>query len=172
MPYRISTILKKPAQGILFYLFAGILAITLLKWFAEMARPDRSSRQQPLAGALRAGAREFDEYRDRIVIGQPRATVASHTNNNALELIATVRNDTGRVIKGLEVRGSVVDHEGRPVSERIAVIIPTQQTVIEPNEEINARLLLEDIRPEATRASVRLEVTGVLWERTNQRGEY
>jgi len=47
-------------------------------------------------------------------------------------------------------------HEGRPVSDRIAVIIPTQQTTIEPNEEINARLLLEIARPEAIHAGVRV----------------
>jgi hypothetical protein len=172
MSYRKPTIVKEPALGMLLYLFVGLLAITLWKGFAELARHEQSSQQQPLAGALRAGALEFDEYRDRIVIGQPQATVASHANSGiALELIATVRNDTARVIKGLEVRGSVVDHEGRSMSERVAVIIPTQQTAIEPNEEINARLLLEGVSPEATRAGVRMEVTGVVLERTNQGGK-
>ena len=149
----------------LLYLFIGLLAITLWKWFAELARHERSSREQPLAGALRAGSLEFDEYRERIVIGQPQATVASTTATGpAMVLTAAVRNDTGRVIKGLEVRGTVVDRQGGVVSEPVTVIIPTQQTAIEPNEAIRARLLLEGLRPETTHASVRVEVTGVIFE--------
>jgi hypothetical protein len=99
------------------------------------------------------------------VIGQPRVTVAPHAASGpALELIASVRNDTGRVIKGLEMRGTVVGPEGRPVSDRVAVIIPTQQTAIEPNEEINARLLVENDRPKANHTGVRVEVTGLIFD--------
>jgi hypothetical protein len=146
-------------------MFAGLLAITLWMGFAELARHKQSSREQPLAGALRAGAQEFDEYRARIVIGQPQAMAASYTAScPALELTAVVHNNTGRVIKGLEVRATVVDQQGGAVNEWIAVIIPTQQTAIEPNEEINARLLLEGYRPEATHESVRVEVTGVIFD--------
>ncbi len=149
----------------LLYLFIGLLAITLWKGFAELARHEQSSREQPLAGAMRVGALEFDEYRERIVIEQPQAIVASPAAGDpALELTAMVRNDTGRVIKGLEVRGTVVDRQGVAVSERVAVIIPTQQTAIEPNEAIKARLLLECLRPEPTHAGVRLEVTGVIFD--------
>ena len=75
-----------------------------------------------------------------------------------------MRNSTGRVIKGLEVRGTVIDSQGGPLSEQVAVIIPTQQTAIEPDEAINARLLLADIRPETTLANVRVEVTGVIFD--------
>jgi hypothetical protein len=157
-------IVKEPALGIMLYLFAGLLAITLWKGFAELAVHDQSRLEQPLAGALRAGAPEFDEYREHIVIGQPQVAVVSHTASGlALELTAPVRNNTGRVIKGLEVRGAVVDPEGKTVSERIAIVIPTQQTAIEPNEDINARFLVEGVRPEATCAGVRAEVTGVIF---------
>ena len=69
-----------------------------------------------------------------------------------------------RTAKGLEVRGRVVDPQWWPVSERVAVIIPTQQTALEPNEAIKARLLLEGVRPDVTRAGVRVEVTGVIFD--------
>jgi hypothetical protein len=165
MSYRESTIVKEPTLGILIYLFAGLLAITLWKGLAELTRHEQSRQEQPLAGALRTGAAGFDEYRDRIVIEQPQVIAASPAiGDPALEFTASVRNDTGRVIKGLEVRGMVVDEQGEPVSERIAVIIPTQQTAIEPDEVINARLLLEGLRPEAAHASIRLEVTGVIFD--------
>jgi len=130
----------------------------------DQPRPSPAVEQR-LEGALRAGVLEFDEYRERIVIEPPRLMAASPaTGDPALALTASVRNDTGRVIKGLEVRGAVIDQEGGTVSERIAVIIPAQQTAIEPNEAINARLLLEGVGPEAAHADVRLEVTGVIFD--------
>jgi hypothetical protein len=165
MSYRGPTIVKGLALGILLYLFAGLLAIALWKGFSEPAGHKQSRQEQPLAGALRAGAQEFNEYRARIVIGQPRVTVAPHAASGpALELIASVRNDTGRLIRGLEMRGTVVDPEGRLVSDGVAVIIPTQQTAIEPNEEINARLLVESDRPEGNHTGVRMEVTGLIFD--------
>jgi hypothetical protein len=169
MSYRGPTIVKEPALGILLYLFAGLLAITIWKGFAELARLDRSRPspgvEQRLEGALRAGALEFDEYGARIVIEQPQAIVTRRAASDlALELTATVRNDTGRIIKGLEVCRAVVDSRGRPLSELVAVVIPTQQTAIEPNEAIKARLLLEGVGPEAAQAGVRMEVTGVIFD--------
>ena len=169
MSYRKLLIVKEPMLGMMIYLLAGLLAIVIWKGLAELARLDQSCRlpgvEQRLEGALRAGALEFDEYYERIVIEQPQAIAASPAVGDlALELIAMVRNDTGRVIKGLEVRGTLIDPQGEPVSERVAVIIPTQQTAIEPNEAIKARLLLEGVRPEPTHAGVRVEVTGVIFD--------
>lgn len=169
MSYRKLLIVKEPMLGILLYLFAGLLAVTLWKGLTELARLDQSrptsGEEQTLAGALRAGALEFDEYRERIVIEHPQAIVARRAASDlALELTATVRNDTGRIIKGLEVCGKVIDSQGSPLSELIAVVIPTQQTAIEPNEVIKARLLLEGVGPEAAQAGVRMEVTGVIFD--------
>ena len=45
---------------------------------------------------LRTGHWEFEQYRDRIMIEQPQVLAAAHTTDNlALELMASVRNDTG-----------------------------------------------------------------------------
>lgn len=169
MSYRKLLIVKEPLLGILLYLFAGLLAITLWKGFAELARLDQSrpapGLEQRLEGALRAGALEFDEYRERIVIEQPQAIVARRDASDlALELTATVRNGTGRIIKGLEVRGTAVDSQGSPLSELIAIVIPTQQTAIEPDEAIKVRLLLRGVRPEAAQADLRMGVTGVIFD--------
>jgi hypothetical protein len=169
MSYREPKIGKGPTLKIMFYLFLGLMVVALWAGLAELAKLRQPSllpdREQPLAGALRAGTPEFEQYRKRIVLGQPQALVASHSANNlALELTTSVRNETGRIIKGLELRGTVVDPQGSPVGRRVAIIIPTQQTAIEPDEAIKARLLLEDVRPEAKRAGARVEVTGVIFD--------
>jgi hypothetical protein len=162
-------IVKEPVLGILSLLLAVLLALTLREGVAEFTKPEQSrhvpGEGQRLEGALRAGALEFEQYRERIVIEQIQAIAAlPAAGDPALELTASMRNHTGRVIKGLEVRGTAIGRRGEPVSEQIAVIIPTQQTEIEPNEEIKARLLLEGFGPEAARAGVRLEVTGVIFD--------
>jgi len=155
--------------GMLFSLLAVLLAIILSQGLAEPAKLDRTRLAQAeelrLAGALRAGHWEFEQYRDRIVIEQPQARAASHpTEDLALELTAQVRNKTGRIIKGLEVRGAVFDRHGGAVSERVAVVIPAQQTAIEPDEAIRARVLLEGLCREVSPDSVRVEVTGVVFD--------
>jgi len=169
MRYQELTLTKESTLGILGLLLAILLALALREGFVKLTKPGQSHLApgaiQRLEGALRTGHGEFEQYRDRIVIEQPQALAAARTTDDlALELSASVRNHTGRVIKGLEVRGTVVGEQGELVSEQIAVIIPTQQTAIEPNEAVNARFLLEGVRPEAARASVRLEVTGVIFD--------
>jgi hypothetical protein len=169
MSHRAPLFSKYPTLGMLFSLLAVLLAIILSKGLAEPAKLDQArlapAEEQPLAGALRAGHWEFEQYRDRIVIEQPQAIAASHpTEDLALELTAHVRNKTGRVIKGLEVRGAVVDRHGGAVSERVAVVIPAQQTAIEPDESIKARVLLGGLSREVSPDGVRVEVTGVVFD--------
>lgn len=117
MSYRKLLIVKEPMLGMLIYLLAGLLAIVIWKGLAELAKLDQarlsSGEGQRLEGALRAGALEFDKYHERIVIEQPQVIAASPATGDPVpELTASVRNDTGRVIKGLEVRGTVVDPQG------------------------------------------------------------
>lgn len=45
--------------------------------------------------------------------------------------------------------------------EHSFVIIPARQTALEPDEAITVRILLEGLFPEAERAGVLMEVTGV-----------
>jgi hypothetical protein len=143
MSYRALTIVKEPVLGFLFCLLALLLVISLKFGSKELPRFDQPGPspgvEQRLEGALRAGTLEFDEYRERIVIEQPQAIAARRAASNpAQELTATVRNNTGRVIKGLEVSGAVIDAQGSRLSELVAVIISTQQTAIEPNQAIKA----------------------------------
>ena len=43
-----------------------------------------------------------------------------------MNLQTTVRNFTGRTLNGLEIRGMVVDHQGKPVRQQTVVVIPTR----------------------------------------------
>jgi hypothetical protein len=85
-------------------------------------------------------------------------------NNLVLELMATVRNKTGRIISGLEMRGVILDAQNSTVRERTVVVISARQTVLEPDEAINVRILLESISKDSDRAHIVLEITGIRFD--------
>jgi hypothetical protein len=129
----------------------------------EMSRPSTSLRIEPrLEGALRPGSAEFDDLSGRVMVEQPAAVERLNpANDRVVELTSTVRNNTGRTIRGLEMRGAVFDAHSAVLRERTVVVIPARQTALEPEEAISVRILLERLNPEAERAGVLMEVTGV-----------
>jgi hypothetical protein len=163
--------MKRPMRGLAFSLLAGI--VNLIFWLV-IAGPFKLDQSQPalgageksrLVGALRARSPEFEQYRERITVDQSQAIVSARALGDlVMELTTSVHNDTGRTINGLEMRGIVFDAQGSPVKERIAVIIPTQQAALEPNEVIKAHILLDGFKLEAERANIRMEVTGLLFD--------
>jgi len=148
------------------YLLAALITAALLVagiLLYEMSRPATYLRIEPqLEGALRPGAAEFEELRRRITVEQPVAVEKLHPmNDTVIELTTTVRNDTGRTIRGLEMRGAVLDSQRSLLRERRVVIIPARQAALEHEEAISVRILLEGLDPQADRAGVLMEVTGV-----------
>jgi hypothetical protein len=129
----------------------------------QMSRPSTYLRIEPqLKGAMRPGAAEFEELRGGILVEKPVGMEKLHPmNDRIIELTSTVRNNTGHTIRGLEMRGAVFDARSAVLRERTVVIIPARQTALEPEETISVRILLEDLNPEAERAGVLMEVTGV-----------
>lgn len=152
------------------YLVVGVVTLSAMVVagliFPTLTRAPTSTGETPrLEGALRAGAPEFERYRERLVIDNPAATASSRTLGDfVVELKTNVRNETGRRLHGLEMRGVVINAQGMPVGERTAVIIPAQQAVLEPGEEINVRMLIEGVSPDAERAGARLEVTALRFD--------
>jgi len=118
-----------------------------------------------LEGALRAGALEFERYRERLVLDKPvAATSLRATGGVVVELKTIVRNETGHRLHGLEMRGVLTNGQGARLGERVAVIIPQQQALLEPGEEIKVHLVVEGVNPDAQHTDARLEVTGLRFE--------
>ena len=118
-----------------------------------------------LEKALHPGQPEFEQFRNQVVIEQlVGLEQVQPFHNLAVEITAIVRNHTGRIISGLEVRGAVLDAQNSTVRERKVVVIPVRQTVLELDEEINVRILLAGISKDADRANLVLEVTGLRFD--------
>ena len=120
--------------------------------YVAMTQPVNSYSGPRLTSALRPGEAEFEEVREQIEIAQLLGTELHPFNSLAVDLTATVRNNTGRTINGLEMRGAIVDAQNSTVRERTVMVIPARQTVLEPGEAIGVRVLLERISKDSERA--------------------
>jgi hypothetical protein len=118
-----------------------------------------------LETALFTGQPEFEQFREQIVIEQLVGKEKVHPLNNlAVEITALVKNNTGRKISGLEVRGAILDGQRSTVRDRTVVVIPARQTILEADEGINVRILLESIDKDSDRAHAVMEVTGIRFD--------
>jgi hypothetical protein len=149
-------------------IFIIVGALTLLMVGAIvylLTRPDppiKAENASQLEGAIRAGSPEFEKYRELIKLDEPEADESTRVLGDVvMVLFTTVRNFTGRTISGLELKGSVVDLEGKTIKDKIVVVIPSQADVLENNKTMEARIKIEGISQEATRANIKMEVTGV-----------
>jgi hypothetical protein len=148
---------------------ASALLIALLVFWATRSRSNGAAGQQPqLAGALRAGAPEFAQARERIVVDFNPDENAFEATRPVGDIVMTlrpkVRNFTGRTIDGLELLATVVDLEGKPVRQRTKIAIPNAETgraELENNKVMEVPIMMEGFKKDDVRANIRIEVTGV-----------
>ena len=142
---------------------AIIAALVIAALFYFLLRATAGDDLPPvLEGATRAGAPEFEQYRSRIVLDEAEAHEAKRGLGDIwMSLQTTARNFTGRTLSGLEVKGAVVDHQGKPVKERTVIVVPSREArELEPNKTIRVQVTLEGMTDTDDRANIRMEVTG------------
>jgi hypothetical protein len=166
--YRGPTLIAEPELRwpilILAAVITALLALSVAGLYSlAMSQADVSSYAEPrLEGALQPGQPEFEKLRQHIAIEQVVGTEKVHPFDTlAVAMTATVRNNTGRNISGLELRGAILDGSKSSVRERIVVVIPQRQKVLESGEAINTRILLEGIDKDSDRAHLVMEVTAI-----------
>ena len=168
MSYQGPILIREPELRWPIVLLAAIItaAIALaaagMQYFA-LTQPYLNSYSQPrLEESLRAGNPEFEPLREKVLVERLVGVEKMHPFNDlVIELTATVTNNTGRTISGMELQGAIVDSHGSLVRERTVVVIPTRQTALEPDETMNVRILIENIDPDSERGHVSLEVTAL-----------
>ena len=133
--------------------------------YVAMTQPVNFYSGPRLSSALRPGEPEFEQVREQIEIAQLLGIEHVHPFNiYGVDLTATVRNNTGRTISGLEMRGAIVDAHNTTLRERTVMVIPTRQTALEPGEAIGVRVPIEGIGKDSARTDMVLEVTGVSFD--------
>jgi len=137
------------------------LVIAVFFYFLLRATSTGGSADPVLEGAIRAGSPEWEQHHSKIVLDAPEADEAKRALGDiVMNLQTTVRNFTGRTLNGLEIRGAVVDHQGKAVRERTLVVIPTRQPELPPNQTMVVAVRLEGMKDSDDRANIRMEVTG------------
>jgi len=142
---------------------AVIAAIVIAVVFYLLLRASGAGTVEPvLEGAIRPSAPEFAQYGPRIVLDVPEADEAKRALGDIwMRLHTTVRNFTGRTLTGLEVRAAVIDHQGKPVKERTAIVLPTkEQAELQANRTMVVQVTLEGMTDSDDRANIKMEVTG------------
>jgi hypothetical protein len=146
----------------LIIVIAVVAAILIGGFFYLLLRRTVGETPAPrLGNAIRPGSPDFEKYKKLIALDEPEADEAKRAlGDTVMTLQTTVRNFTGRTITGLEIKGAVVDHDGKPVKERTVVMIPGRQTELEPNKTMKVAVLLEGFTDSDDRANIQMEVTG------------
>src|SRR5205085_2751158 len=141
---------------------AVIAAVFIGGFFYLLLRKSVASGTPPaLQGAIRPGSPEWDKYAKLIALDDPEADEAKRAlGDTVMTLQTTARNFTGRTITGLEVRGAVVDHDGKPVKERTLVVIPSRQAELDPNKTMRVSILIDGFSDSDDRANIKMEMTG------------
>lgn len=151
------------------FVVAGLVAVLLvvgLIFFLKTrpeAPPATGPVDQKLEGGIRADSPEFGKYREFIQLDKPEAeeqgTVAGGLQ---MTLVTTVRNFSGQTVTGLEVKGTVVDLEEKPIKERTMVVIPSAGlTELENNKTARIKITISGFKKEDVRANIKMEITAV-----------
>ena len=140
---------------------AVIAAIAIATLFYFLMRASGGGGVEPtLEGAIRAGLPEFAQYQAKIVLDKPDAYESKRALGDiVMNLQTTVHNFTGRTLSGLEIKGVVVDHQGKPVNQRAVVVIPARQAELENNRSMAVQVMLEGMTDKDDRANIQMEVT-------------
>jgi hypothetical protein len=142
---------------------AVIAAIAIATLFYFLMRASGGGTIEPtLEGAIRAGSPEFEQYASKIVLDPPDAYESKRALGDiVMNLQTIVHNFSGKTLSGLEIKGIVVDHQGKPVNQRAVVVIPTRQPELENNRSMAVRVMLEGMTDKDDRANIKMEVSAI-----------
>jgi hypothetical protein len=137
------------------------VVIAIIFGFLLWAISSGPSAGVTLQGAIRPGNPEFEKHKPNIVLDEPEGFEAKRALGDlTMTLRTTVRNLTGKTIVGLEIKGSVVDYEGKPIKEKTLIFVPSERAQeLPPNKTMQAQMMLDGMKDSDPRANIKMEVT-------------
>ena len=141
---------------------AAAIVLATLFYFLMRASTGPSRANPTLEGAIRPSSAEWTEFSQKIVLDEPEATEAKRALGDiVMNLQTTARNFTGRTLSGLEVKGSVVNRQGKAIREQIVIAVPSPQNPeLEQNRTMLVQVRLDGMTDADERANIKMEVTG------------
>jgi len=142
---------------------AVIAAIAIATLFYFLMKASGGGTVEPqLEAAIRAGSPEFAQYQSKISLDEPEAYESKRALGDiVMNLQSIVHNFSGRTLTGLEIKGMVVDHQGKAVNQKTVVVLPnSRQGELENNRSMTVRVMLEGMTDKDDRANIKMEITG------------
>lgn len=103
----------------------GVLMLVLVGFLLQQTFKSRATQGAGLDGAVRAGAAEFDGYREKLFFEDKEIIV--HPNMMGMsqyEVRAKLTNRGDRAISGIELLGKIIDLQDKVVAQNVSLPIP------------------------------------------------
>jgi hypothetical protein len=141
----------------------AMVAIGAAIWALSFRPSIEEQTATHLQGAFREGSPEYAELNKDIIISTDDKTVESPTGLGTISMYINgkIRNKGSRPIDVLEVNVAVVTQFKEVLRERRILVVPIQQSVLEPGEVIPITLTLDGFSKEDDRADIRWKVTAI-----------
>ena len=134
-------------------------------YFISKYRPSMQEQQeQALSGAVREGMPGFDVITKRIVAENDEDNTwfsPVGTGYVMMQIAGRVRNNSDKILTGLELNVSVLDSFGKVVKDNTILVVPTQKKTLAPKEQMNVTVRIDGFKPDDDRARIQWKVTAI-----------
>ena len=165
-----ETLLNKPEdkRGINKLLLLGVLIGLVVIGGLFYYLSTRPSMDQQVAnvleGSFKEGSPEFAELTKDIIISTDMdKTVQSPSalGGIAMFIVGNIRNKGDKVINGLEINVSVVTQFNQVLKEKRLLVVPVQQSTLDPGQTITVNVNFDGFKKDDDRANIRWKVTAI-----------
>jgi len=125
--------------------------------------PANEQMAQLVASANHEGSPEFNELTKDIIIATDDRTVESPTGLGTISMYirGKIRNKGTKTIDILEVNAAVITQFNQVVKDKSILVVPVQQSTLEPGQTIPITLALEGFSKDDDRANIRWKVSAI-----------
>jgi flagellar basal body-associated protein FliL len=143
---------------------ALLLGVASLITYRSYSSQPKTPPSPGLAGALRPGNSDYDNYVSKVVITNQEQFYSTNALGG-LQITAKgrVQNLGDRMIKGLEVRLVAYDMDNKPLKERLFSVVPEMKSEILANGTLPITLSMGNAPDEDLVREIKLEVTGLIF---------
>ena len=159
---------QRRSRAILLIGAVGALVLAVLVILVRQAFHSSTPANAGLENAVRAGAAEFDSYREKVIFEDKEIIVHPNMIGMAqFEVRAKMTNRGDRIISGVEILGKMIDLADRVVAQNVSLPIPRlRREPLAPGESMRISVKVDAPQKvsEADVKDVTLELKGLRFQ--------
>lgn len=155
-------------KSFLIAILIGVLVVggaVLLIWKFQPSMEEQ--KELVLSGAFREGTPEFEAITKRIIAENDEENTWQSpvgTGGIMMNIAGRLRNNSDKVLSGLEIKVSVLDSFGKVIKDNTLLVVPNQKKTLAPKEQMNVVVRIDGFRPDDDRARIQWKVTAIKTE--------